>query len=100
MSTEIKVIYADVESQLGEMKSAVEALNPKAELPITGNVLDVVTKLTTLSTQLETLLTKYQEVVQQNIQTTENSVQFLRESDEEIGSGIGRAVSGGPRPIR
>lgn len=34
MSTEVKIVYADVENQLGEMTGAVNLLNPKAEPPI------------------------------------------------------------------
>ena len=45
MSTEVKIVYADVEEQVGEMSSAAESLNTEAEPPITGNMLDVVTNL-------------------------------------------------------
>ena len=39
MSTEVKIVYADVEERVGEMSSAAESLNPQAEPPITGNML-------------------------------------------------------------
>lgn len=88
MSSEVKMIYADIEAQLSEVESQAVALNPQAESPITGNTMDVVTKLTELSTQLETLLTSYQKVLLENISTTENSVRFMRESDETISKAI------------
>jgi hypothetical protein len=88
MSTEVKMVYADVEEQLSAMNHAVTSLNPKAEPPITGNTMDVVTKLTELSTQLEQLLTNYQTVLIKNIETANCSVDFMRESDEKISSAI------------
>ncbi|WP_301107138.1 YwqI/YxiC family protein [Sporosarcina sp.] len=94
MSTEMKIVYADVENQLSEMQGAIEALDPKAAPPITGNALDVVTKLTELSTQLESLLASYQKLLINNIQTTEKSVQFIRESDEKVAAGVSAAASG------
>ncbi len=99
MSTEVKMVYADIEEQLGEMSSAVTALNPTAESPITGNELDVVTKLTELSTQLEQLLIRYQEVLVKNIGTTERSVEFMRESDEDISQSIDGTMHG-PQRLR
>lgn len=88
MSTEVKIIYADVESATGEMTLAATSLKPTAEPPITGNILDVVTKLTELSINLETILTNYQRVLQANIATTTSSVQFMSESDEKVASGM------------
>ncbi|NYF23596.1 YwqI/YxiC family protein [Sporosarcina sp. JAI121] len=88
MTTEVKIVYADVESKTSDMTNATTALNSKAEPPITGNTLDVVTKLTELSTKLETLLTRYQTVLQANIATTTNSVQFMRESDDKVASAM------------
>lgn len=94
MSTEVKIVYADVESKIAEMTLATTSLKPTAEPPITGNTLDVVTKLTELSTKLETLLTNYQRVLQANIATTTNSVQFMSESDETVASGMQNTLSG------
>lgn len=94
MSTEVKIVYADVEMQLGEMTSATESLNPKAEPPITGNTMDVVTKLTELSTKLEQLLTKYQTVMNTNIQTTTSSVEFMNETDQKISTAMQCTVEG------
>lgn len=88
MSSEVKIVYEDVENQLGDMKTAANSLKPTAEAPITGNTLDVVTKLTELSTLLETLLIKYQSVLTTNITTTSNSVAFIKETDENISTAM------------
>ncbi len=93
MSTEVKMVYAEVETKLNEMQQVTEALNPKAEPPITGNVLDVVTKFTTLAENVENLLTNYQQLLMKNIQSTENSVRFMRESDEQISKAIDTTCS-------
>lgn len=93
MSNEVKVVYADVEEQLGVMENAASTLKPTAEPPIEGNTLDVVTKLNELSLQLEQILTSYQAVLQNNIQTTENSVQYLKEQDQRISTTINGAAS-------
>lgn len=100
MSTEVKIIYADVESKTGDMTSAATSLKPTAEPPITGNTLDVVTKLTELSSMLETLLTKYQTVLQANIATTTKSVQFMRESDENVASVMQSTLPGAKKVIQ
>ncbi|WP_342514986.1 YwqI/YxiC family protein [Sporosarcina sp. FSL K6-1522] len=94
MATEVKIVYADVEAQLADMNKAAESLKPEAEKAITGNTLDVVTKLTELSTQLEQLLERYQKVLLANCQTTTNSIEFMRESDEKISSVMQCTVSG------
>ncbi|MFS0875603.1 YwqI/YxiC family protein [Solibacillus isronensis] len=93
MSNEVKVVYADVEEQLGVMESAASTLKPAAEPPIEGNTLEVVTKLNELSLQLEQILTSYQAVLQNNIQTTETSVQYLKEQDQRISTTINGAAS-------
>ena len=100
MSTEVKIVYADVESATGDMTSAATSLKPTAEPPITGNTLDVVTKLTELSSMLETLLTKYQTVLQANIATTTKSVQFMRESDENVASVMQSTLPGAKKVIQ
>ncbi|KQL36831.1 YwqI/YxiC family protein [Psychrobacillus sp. FJAT-21963] len=94
MSTEVKIVYAEVEAQLSEMTNAKDSLVPTAEPPITGNTLDVVTKLTELSTKLEQLLTKYQTVLTTNIQTTTSSVEFMNETDQNISTAMQCTIDG------
>jgi len=92
--TEVKIVYADVKNQLGEMTSAVDQLNPKAEPPIMGNTLDVVTGYNELSVKLEQLLVKYQTLSTKNIQTTSASVDFMEESDQKISAAMQCTVNG------
>lgn len=94
MSTEVKIVYADVENQLGEMTGAVDLLNPKAEPPITGNTLDVVIKFNELSVKLDQLLVKYQTLSTKNIQTTSTSVDFMKESDQKISAAMQCTIDG------
>ncbi len=97
MSQEVKIVYADVENQLIEMNKATESLDIKAEPSITGNTMDVVTKLTELSIQLERLLGSYQTLLIKNSKTTENSVAFMAESDRQLSAAIHSAGSGARR---
>ncbi|PKC52168.1 hypothetical protein RhiirA1_482134, partial [Rhizophagus irregularis] len=60
MSGEVKMVYADVEEQLGVIENATTSLNPTAEPAIEGNTLDVVTKLNELALELDRILTSYQ----------------------------------------
>ena len=94
MSQEVKIVYADVENQLGDMYKVTEALDIKAEPPITGNTMEVVTRLTELSIQLEGLLGSYQALLIKNMKATENSVVFMRESDRQLSSAIHSAGAG------
>lgn len=98
MLSEVKVVYADVEEQLGVMENANASLNPPAEPAIQGNTLDVVTKLNELALELEQVLTSYQLVLQNNIETTKKSVQYMREQDRRISTNISGAASG-PRRL-
>lgn len=100
MSTEVKIVYAEVEGQLSEMSHAVEALKTQAEPPIEGNELDVVVKLTELFTRQEQLLVRFQNLLKENIMTTENSVDFMRESDENISTAISQASSGASKVMK
>ncbi len=94
MSQEVKIVYADVENQLNEMKNAGGSLDTKKETPITGNTMDAVTTLTELSTRFEQLLISFQTALFNNINTTEKSVAFMRESDEKISAAITSAAPG------
>ncbi|KGR83942.1 DUF5344 family protein [Lysinibacillus odysseyi] len=96
MTTEIKMIYAEAEEQLGVMETEANALNPKAEPEITGNVLEVATKLNSVAKELENLLTTYQTLLLNNVQTSKNSVQYMKEQDEKISAAINGAVLNKP----
>lgn len=96
MTTEIKMIYAEAEEQLGVMETEANALNPKADPDITGNVLEVATKLNSVAKELENLLTTYQTLLLNNVQTSKNSVQYMKEQDEKISAAINGAVLNKP----
>lgn len=98
MSNEVKVVYGDVEEQLGVMENATTSLNPTAEPAIEGNALDVVTKLNYLTLELERILTSYKQVLLNNIDTTRNSVQYMREQDQRVSTTISGTVTG-PRRL-
>ena len=97
MSQEVKIVYADVENQLSDMHKVAESLDIKAEAPIIGNTMGVVTKLTELSIQLERLLGSYQALLNKNSKATENSVAFMRESDRQLSDSIHSAGAGARR---
>ncbi len=88
MTKEVKMVYADIESQLTLMENALQTLQPRANEQIQGNTLNVVTKLMGLTSQLEQLLITYQGILQQSIETTKNSVEFMRETDEKVSVGM------------
>lgn len=92
MTNEIKMIYAQVEDQLGVMGTEANTLNPKAEPEITGNVLDVATKLNSVAKELEYLLTAYQTLLLNNVQASKKSVQYMKEQDEKISTAINGAL--------
>lgn len=92
------MVYADVEEQLGVIENATTSLNPTAEPAIEGNTLDVVTKLNELALELDRILTSYQTVLLKNIETTRNSVQYMREQDQRISTNISGAATG-PRRL-
>lgn len=96
MTNEIKMIYAEAETQLSLMETETNALDPKAASEITGNVLDVATKLNSVAKELENVLTTYQTLLLNNIKTSKNSVQYMKEQDEKISAAINGAVLNKP----
>ena len=96
MTNEIKMIYAEAEAQLSLMETETNALDPKAAAEVTGNVLDVATKLNSVAKELENVLTTYQTLLLNNIKTSKNSVQYMKEQDEKISAAINGAVLNKP----
>ncbi len=96
MTNEIKMIYAEAEAQLSLMETETNALDPKAAAEITGNVLDVATKLNSVAKELENVLTTYQTLLLNNIKTSKSSVQYMKEQDEKISAAINGAVLNKP----
>ena len=96
MTNEIKMIYAQAEEQLKVLEMETDALNPKVDQEIVGNLLDVATKLNSVAKDLESLLTTYQTLLLHNVQTSKNSVQYMKEQDEKISAAINGAVLNKP----
>ena len=92
MTNEIKMIYAEAEKQLSLMETETNALDPKVAAEVTGNVLDVATKLDSMAKELEHVLATYQTLLLNNIKTSKNSVQYMKEQDEKLSAAINDAV--------
>ena len=75
MTNEIKIIYAEAEAQLSAMETESNALDPKAAVEVTGNVLDVATKLDSVAKELEHVFVTYRALLMNNIETSKSSVQ-------------------------
>ena len=96
MTNEIKMIYAQAEEQLSLMEREANACDPKVAAEVTGNVLDVATKLNSVAKELENVLTAYQTLLLNNIQASKNSVQYMKEQDEKISAAINGAILNKP----
>ncbi|MCM3715936.1 YwqI/YxiC family protein [Halalkalibacter oceani] len=89
MSGEIKILYSDVEQELAKVESAVQQVDGTYPSSIgEGNVLDVVTRLNELSTELQLVIEQYQMLVLKNIESTRQSLEVMRETDHQISSSI------------
>lgn len=91
MSSEIKVVYEEVESAVNQIKTACQSLTPKGLSPIPGNTLDTVEELTLISQKLEQLLTLYQTVLNGNVQATSKSIEHMKTADKKISDTINRS---------
>ena len=89
---EIKMIYVEAETQLSLMETEANALAPNAAAEVTGNVLDVAAKLDSGAKELEHVLATYQTLLLNNIKTSKNSVQYMKEQDGKISTAINGAV--------
>lgn len=88
--SEIKMVYGDIEARLKEMQSACQSLQPQKEAPIQENNLDSVHKLNEISSKLENLLLRYQEVLTNNIKTSDKLVEQMKETDLQISQTLKR----------
>ena len=74
------------------METEANALDSNAAAEVTGNVLDVATKLDSMAKELEHVLETYQTLLLNNIKTSKNSVQYMKEQDEKLSAAINGAV--------
>lgn len=100
--TEIKMVYDEIHPVIEDLSGKVNTLDPTAPEPISGNTLDVADKLNELMTHLEQMLIRYRTVLQKNIETTKNSVEFMEDTDHQVATGIDGSggSSGGAAPHR
>jgi len=100
--TEIKMVYDDIHPVIDDLSGKANALDPSAPESISGNTLDVADKLNELMTHLEQMLIRYKTVLQTNIETTKNSVEFMEETDNQVATAIDGSggSSGGTAPHR
>lgn len=85
MSTEIKIRYGEVEQALSRLKDSTQALDTSMPSNIGGkNVLEVINRLNELNGKMKVLLTAYKTLLQQNENSTQHSVQMMREADEKL----------------
>lgn len=96
MSNEIKMIYAEAEEKLSVIETEANALNPMAEESFMGNALELANKLNSLGEELENLLTTYQTLLLNNVHTSKNSVQYMKEQDEKTSAAINAALLNKP----
>ncbi|WP_273124229.1 DUF5344 family protein [Bacillus weihaiensis] len=82
--SEIKMVYGDIEARLKDMQSTCQSLQPQIAAPIQENNLDSVHKFNQISSKLENLLLRYQEVLSNNIKTAEISLEQMKEKDFQI----------------
>lgn len=100
--TEIKMVYDEIHPVIDDLSGKASALDPSAPEPISGNTLDAADKLNDLMTHLEQMLIRYRAVLQTNIETTKNSVEFMEETDSQVATAIDGSggSSGGTAPHR
>lgn len=88
MAIEIKVNYAEVESEISNIQSVLQNMPSEAGPVIAGNILDSVDRLNLINSKLEQVLASYYNLLNQNLDTTIRSVTFMQESDNRVARGI------------
>ena len=88
MAIEIKVNYAEVESEISNIQSVLQNMPSEAGPVIAGNILDSVDRLNLINSKLEQVLASYYNLLNQNLDTTIRSVTFMQESDNRVARSI------------
>jgi superfamily I DNA and/or RNA helicase len=89
MSGEIKIKYGEVDEALSNLISSTNTLKPSSPQGIQGsNVLDSVEKLETLNQSLNKLLESYKLLIMNNAESTKQSVQAMKDTDQELSSSM------------
>jgi uncharacterized protein YukE len=89
MSNEIKMVFAEVEQELTELKSSAQAVETTFPAAVGGdNVLDVVLKLNDITKSLQTTITSYKTLLLNNEDSTRQSIQAMKQADQEVATTI------------
>ncbi|MDQ0273322.1 YwqI/YxiC family protein [Cytobacillus purgationiresistens] len=89
MSSEIKILKNDVDEALSKLQSSTNALTTSLPASIgSNNVLDTVKKMNQLNQALNQVAEAYKALLQQNEESTRQSVEFMAEADKQISSFI------------
>ncbi|MBA4538803.1 YwqI/YxiC family protein [Bacillus aquiflavi] len=89
MSDEIKVVYAEVEKELAELRTAIIAVQTSIASSIQA-CQDMITaeKVNKLNESLQQILKRYQKILLNNESMANKAIQKLREVDETLAAGM------------
>lgn len=89
MSTEIKVIEADVENVLNDLKNSIHSMETSFSTTIQGKCkLEMVDKCNQLNDAFTNVLEMYQTLLLNSEEKTRKSVDVLKETEENIATEI------------
>lgn len=87
--SEMKLEIQSMEAALAQMKQAVQTLEPIVHQEVKGeNVLEVTDKLAELNHALEAVMKRYQQLSRENLESTDRSVQALKQTDKQLAGDI------------
>ncbi|WP_409290424.1 DUF5344 family protein [Peribacillus sp. SCS-37] len=88
MSKQIKIDYAEVGKALNALKGSSDLLNSTLKEVEGSNKLDVIEKLVSIREEMHNLVLTYKQVLNHNINATEESIHSMKETDEIISTSI------------
>jgi len=84
---EIKLTESPVQEQISQLRSSIQALDISFSEAIEGdNQLDMVTVFNEIKADYEILLTQFEALFMSNVNTTEEAVEALKETDRHVAS--------------
>ncbi|WP_054950341.1 YwqI/YxiC family protein [Numidum massiliense] len=85
MSSEIRIVFQEVEQALSELNASSQSLDPSFPLNSREkNVLDTVKKLKECQQLLQQSMLAYKQLLLKNEQATRTAIQTMREADRDI----------------
>lgn len=89
MSGEIKVQRAPVEKGIAELRASIQALETSFAKEIQGqNKLDVVNTFNEIKSEYDQLLSQFETLFINNVQSTEDAVASLQETEQRVAADI------------